>query len=150
MTLTENISLKLVPAALLLIFAAIFTIAFLHLLSTWLRSATSRTTGIKFCKQHRQTTESLSKFSSAAYYPSITYFRMNRVSLDRIGIAGFAYDFESLSGRPSRVVSAFETFGSSSIHHFVTDMAMLLAPVFPPLLEILARARPPSEISQGS
>ncbi|KAF8075772.1 cytochrome P450 [Lyophyllum atratum] len=60
---------------------------------------------------------------------------MNRVSLDSIGIAGFSYDFGSLSGRPSQVVSAFEAFGSST-RSVITDIAMLLAPVFPWLLEI--------------
>ncbi|GLB33174.1 putative cytochrome p450 [Lyophyllum shimeji] len=60
---------------------------------------------------------------------------MSRVSLDSIGIAGFSYDFGSLSGRSAQVVAAFETFGSST-RHIITDLAILLAPIFPWLIKL--------------
>ncbi|KAG6816197.1 hypothetical protein H0H87_007828 [Tephrocybe sp. NHM501043] len=49
---------------------------------------------------------------------------INRFSLDSIGIAGFAYDFDSLSGRSSPVVDAFEAFGHSSLRSIIGDLSL--------------------------
>ncbi|KAF9256570.1 cytochrome P450 [Marasmius fiardii PR-910] len=38
---------------------------------------------------------------------------MNHVALDSIGIAGFSHDFGSLDGKPSTVVDAFDSLGST-------------------------------------
>lgn len=50
----------------------------------------------------------------------MTLQRMNHVSLDSIGLAGFSHDFAALDGRKGPVISALEAFEAlpkpSSIH----------------------------------
>ncbi|KAJ7858741.1 cytochrome P450 [Mycena leptocephala] len=56
---------------------------------------------------------------------------MNHVSLDTIGLAGFSYDFGTLSGNTSEVATVFDSIGSSS--GFVDKLFFLLsliAPIF--------------------
>ncbi|RDB20227.1 hypothetical protein Hypma_012646 [Hypsizygus marmoreus] len=60
---------------------------------------------------------------------------MNRVSLDSIGIAGFSHDFESLSGKSSPIVAAFESLGSAPSGSFM-KVAATLAPLFPWIYQI--------------
>ncbi|KAI6136084.1 cytochrome P450 [Pisolithus sp. B1] len=70
---------------------------------------------------------------------------MNHISLDTIGLAGFAHDFGSLDGKSSRVVQIFDTFAASTpnFHH------QLLAQVFPLLLYVpLARVELFNDMNQ--
>ncbi|KAK7014458.1 hypothetical protein VNI00_019352 [Paramarasmius palmivorus] len=55
---------------------------------------------------------------------------MNHISLDSIGIAGFSHDFGSLDGKPSAIVDAFESIGSSKPSP-VGTVIFLLSFVFP-------------------
>lgn len=67
---------------------------------------------------------------------SYHYYRMNRVSLDSIGIAGFAHDFGALEGRHSDVAALFDSFGSAPLGKGLTILLPLLAPVLPFLANI--------------
>ncbi|KZT51839.1 cytochrome P450 [Calocera cornea HHB12733] len=60
---------------------------------------------------------------------------MNRISLDSIGVAGFAHDFRSLQGEKPEVAEAFESFGKFKPNKFFM-VIMLFAQWFPILLNI--------------
>ncbi|KAI6120970.1 cytochrome P450 [Pisolithus croceorrhizus] len=70
---------------------------------------------------------------------------MNHISLDTIGLAGFAHDFGSLDGKSSRVVEIFDTFAASTPNFY----HQLLAQVFPLLLYVpLARVELFNDMNQ--
>ncbi|KAF9224546.1 cytochrome P450 [Gyrodon lividus] len=62
--------------------------------------------------------------------------RMNHISLDTIGIAGFSHDFGSLDGRPASVTEVFDAFGKSSAASAVNVVFLLLSQVFPFLIRL--------------
>ena len=59
------------------------------------------------------------------------YHRMNCITLDTVGIAGFGHDFGALHGQHSAVEEAFDSFGSGTSN----NMIVFLLGVFIPLLE---------------
>ncbi|KAG1839466.1 cytochrome P450 [Suillus tomentosus] len=61
---------------------------------------------------------------------------MNHISLDTVGIAGFSHDFGSLDGKPASVTEVFDTFGSNQQASAVNEVFILLASVFPIILNI--------------
>ena len=63
----------------------------------------------------------------------ILLYRVNRASLDTIGIIGFAHDFQTLYGKSTFVTDAFEAFGPngrggwySIFYLFIPFMPILL------------------------
>ncbi|KAG2147464.1 cytochrome P450 [Suillus bovinus] len=62
--------------------------------------------------------------------------RMNHISLDTIGIAGFSHDFGSLDGKHASVTEVFDTFGSNQQASAVNQVFILLASAFPIILNI--------------
>lgn len=63
--------------------------------------------------------------------------RMNRVSLDSIGIAGFSHDFGTLQGRQSDVADAFAQFGTAGAKPSKLFLiAMALGSTFPFLIKL--------------
>lgn len=67
------------------------------------------------------------------------YSRMNCVSFDTIGAAGFGHEFGSLEGRQSDVKDVFETFGVSPPRG-LSLILPLLGPVLP-LLQVIPNER---------
>ena len=65
--------------------------------------------------------------------------RMNCVSFDTIGVAGFGHEFGSLEGRQSDVKDMFEVFGSSPPKG-LSIILPLLGPVLP-LLQMIPNER---------
>ena len=61
---------------------------------------------------------------------------MNCISLDTVGIAGFAHDFGALEGRHSDVEVLFDSFGSAPVGAGLSILLPLLAPVLPFLANI--------------
>ena len=61
--------------------------------------------------------------------------RMNAVSLDTIGIAGFSHNFGALEGKHSSVAEAFDSFGSAPPRG-LSIILPVLGPVLPILMKI--------------
>ncbi|KAF8477865.1 cytochrome P450 [Gautieria morchelliformis] len=59
----------------------------------------------------------------------------NRFSLDSIGLAGFSYDFKSISGSDSSLVAALESLTNAS-HNFSSFVMKALVFTFPSILKI--------------
>ncbi|KAJ7701726.1 cytochrome P450 [Mycena metata] len=55
--------------------------------------------------------------------------RMNRISLDTIGLAGFSHDFCTLSGQTSKIADAFDSLDSKP--SFLDAIAFLLSTISP-------------------
>ncbi len=68
-----------------------------------------------------------------------TFLRMNCVSFDTIGTAGFGHEFGSLEGRQSDVKDVFEAFGFTPPQG-LSLILPLLAPVLP-LLQMIPNSR---------
>ncbi|KAI6040779.1 cytochrome P450 [Pisolithus marmoratus] len=64
---------------------------------------------------------------------------MNYVSLDSFGIAGFAYDFGSLDGKPNAMISVLDAIGASLPEGFFSIAVTLLAFLFPILMNVPTR-----------
>lgn len=62
--------------------------------------------------------------------------RMNCVSLDTIGIAGFGHDFGALRGEHGLVEEALESFGTVPPRGPMNTILQLIGPLFPALLNI--------------
>ncbi|KAF8169834.1 cytochrome P450 [Mycena galopus ATCC 62051] len=56
---------------------------------------------------------------------------MNHISLDTIGLAGFAHDFGTLSGKTSSIATTFDTVGSSSKPSFLHNVFFMLSSIMP-------------------
>ncbi|KAJ6487643.1 cytochrome P450 [Mycena sanguinolenta] len=54
---------------------------------------------------------------------------MNHISLDTIGLAGFAHDFGALSGKASTIAKAFDEIGSKP--SFLDTVSLMLSLIFP-------------------
>lgn len=68
------------------------------------------------------------------------HHRMNFVSLDTIGIAGFSHNFGALEGKYSAVAEAFDSFGGSPPSGLAIILPVL-SPVLPLLMKIPTRRR---------
>ncbi|KAG2124463.1 cytochrome P450 [Suillus cothurnatus] len=62
--------------------------------------------------------------------------RMNHISLDTVGIAGFSHDFGSLDGKRASVTEVFDTFGKDQQASAVNQIVLLLASAFPIIIKI--------------
>lgn len=68
----------------------------------------------------------------------LTHLRMNCVSLDSVGSAGFSHSFGTLDEKPSAIADAFDSFNSSPAPAALALVVQLLSPVMPVLLKIPA------------
>ena len=69
------------------------------------------------------------------YLIHILVFRMNCVSLDSIGIAGFGHDFGALYGRYSEIEEVFDAFGTRPPAGLMV-LTILLGPALPILTKL--------------
>lgn len=77
---------------------------------------------------------------TVSWYTLLSFYRMNCVSLDTIGLAGFGHDFEALRGKNGDVEQAFDML-SSQPPKGINIAIVLLGRVFPSLIRIPTKRR---------
>ncbi len=61
----------------------------------------------------------------------LSFNRMNKISLDSVGLAGFGHDFHALDGERSEVQKVFDSFASAPATGRLNALIPLLLPMLP-------------------